>query len=477
MSTHSTSPARLDTQDRVVLSAIGLTFLGACVYAALYGGMGLTLGMGALILGLSFGLAAQSRSGLGSQVGLPALGMAMVALLIHTARGHNEAHFAVFAFMAVLVVYRRLLPVVVGAAAIAVHHLSFNYMQAWGWGPVCFTEPSLLKVVEHAVYVIAEAGVLMFLAQRAQHDFVTAEQLTRLAENILSPDGRVDLSVSQVTSKDPATRTLCEALTRVADAVAQVRVAAESIRAATTEISNGNQDLQDRTEQAASQLQQTAAAVEEIAGTIRSSTDSARQANDLALKASGVATEGGDAVNRVVDTMTGIQHSSRKITDIIGVIDGIAFQTNILALNAAVEAARAGEQGRGFAVVASEVRSLAQRSAEAAKEIKQLITASVEQVDSGSSLVGTTGETIGQVVIQVRQVTELISHISNSSNEQHDGISQINQAIVQLDQATQKNSALVQATASTANSLQSLADGLSAAVGQIQCDRNRAQSV
>jgi methyl-accepting chemotaxis protein len=465
---HAPSPAALASNDRVVLSGIGLVLLGALAYAVQYGSLGLTMGVGLLLGITAVGVALSSKGRLLSRIALPVLGMGMVALLIHSARGHNEAHFAVFAFLAVLVVYRRALPILAGATAIAVHHLSFNYMQAWGWGPVCFTEPGFLKVVEHALYVVAESGVLLYLASRAHAEFRTAEQLTALAENILSADGTVNLSVAHVTTSDPATRKLIEALTHIAAAMDQVRQASDTIRAASADISQGNMALQARTEQNASHLQETAAAVEQIAGTIRSSTDNARQANTLALKASGVAADGGTAVSRVVDTMTGIQNSSRKITDIIGVIDGIAFQTNILALNAAVEAARAGEQGRGFAVVAGEVRTLAQRSAEAAKEIKQLITASVEQVESGSQLVGATGVTIGDVVVQVKHVTDLVSLISISSSEQNDGIGQINTAINQLDQNTQQNAALVETTASSALSLQHMADELQRAVGVFQ---------
>jgi methyl-accepting chemotaxis protein len=471
---YAPTPAALVSNDRVVLSGIGMLLLGALAYAVQYGSLGLTLGLG-LVLGMaSVGVALASKGRLLSQIALPVLGMGMVALLIHSARGHNEAHFAVFAFLAVLVVYRRALPILAGATAIAVHHLSFNYMQAWGWGPICFIEPGFLKVVEHALYVIAESGVLLYLANRAQAESRVTEQLALLAEDIMGADGKINLNVAHVSTADPSTRKMCEALTRIASAMEQVRHASDTIRAASADISQGNSALQSRTEQTASHLQETAAAVEQIAGTIRSSSENARQANTLALKASDVAADGGVAVSRVVETMTGIQNSSRKITDIIGVIDGIAFQTNILALNAAVEAARAGEQGRGFAVVAGEVRTLAQRSAEAAKEIKQLITASVEQVESGSQLVGATGATIGDVVVQVKHVTDLVSLISIASTEQNDGIGQINTAISRLDQNTQQNAALVETTASSALSLQHMADDLQRAVSVFERGTHRA---
>jgi methyl-accepting chemotaxis protein len=450
--------------DSVILAAIVAVFVGALAYGAIYDAFGLALSIGLVLMGASVAVAYASHGGAASRNLLPVIGMAMVGLLIHVAHGHSEAHFAVFAFMACLVVYRRALPILVGAAAIAVHHLTFNQFQTWGWGPICFGEPSFMRVIEHALFVIAEAAVLIFLAARASADFRTAENLMDIAERLVAEDGTIDLTIAQTQSDDRATRKLLNALVHISASIDQVRDASQSIRQASAELAGGNNALSGRTEQAAASLEETAASVEQIAATIKASSDHARQASQLAGEASGVAVEGGEAVSRVVATMSGIQQSSRKITDIIGVIDGIAFQTNILALNAAVEAARAGEQGRGFAVVASEVRSLAQRSAEAAKEIKQLITSSVEQVESGSTLVGNAGDTIGEVVAQVRRVTDLVAQISISSSEQHNGIGQINVAIGMLDQATQQNAAMVQETGSVAANLMHQADQLSRAV-------------
>ncbi|QTN22780.1 chemotaxis protein [Rhizobacter sp. AJA081-3] len=232
-----------------------------------------------------------------------------------------------------------------------------------------------------------------------------------------------------------------------------VRRSTDSITTASVEIATGNQDLSARTEQTASNLQQTASAMEELTATVRQSADSARQANQLAASAAEVAQRGGTVVSQVVFTMDEINTSSKKISDIIGVIDGIAFQTNILALNAAVEAARAGEQGRGFAVVASEVRSLAQRSAEAAKEIKGLIGASVERVEAGSRLVADAGQTMGEIVGSVQRVSDIIGEITAAAAEQSDGIGQVNTAVTQLDQMTQQNAALVEQSAAAAESL------------------------
>ena len=252
--------------------------------------------------------------------------------------------------------------------------------------------------------------------------------------------------------------------------VTEVRDTSQGIHTASSEIATGNQDLSARTEQTASNLQQTASAMEQLTGAVKQSADSARQANQLASSAAEVAARGGAVVAQVVSTMDEINTSSKKISDIIGVIDGIAFQTNILALNAAVEAARAGEQGRGFAVVAGEVRSLAGRSAEAAKEIKGLIGASVERVETGSRLVADAGQTMQEIVGSVQRVSDIISEITAATAEQSDGIGQVNGAVLQLDQMTQQNAALVEESAAAAESLKDQAGRLTAVVGTFRID-------
>ncbi len=243
-------------------------------------------------------------------------------------------------------------------------------------------------------------------------------------------------------------------------AVSGVRAGTETIATASSQIASGSIDLSTRTERQASALQQTAASMEELSATVRQNADNAQQANQLAQQASQVASSGGDVVRQVVETMRGIDASSRKISDIIAVIDGIAFQTNILALNAAVEAARAGEQGRGFAVVASEVRNLAKRSADAAKEIKSLITASVQRVAQGSSLADQAGTTMTEVVQAIERLTHIVAAISVASAEQSDGVGQVGEAISQMDQTTQQNAALVEQTSAAAESLRQQADQL-----------------
>ncbi|MBK1614044.1 methyl-accepting chemotaxis protein, partial [Rubrivivax gelatinosus] len=252
---------------------------------------------------------------------------------------------------------------------------------------------------------------------------------------------------------------------QLAGTVGTVRANAEGVATASAQIAQGNSDLSQRTEEQASALEQTAATMDELGGTVRSNAENARQASQLAEGASSVASRGGEVVHQVVGTMRGIEASSKKIADIIGVIDGIAFQTNILALNAAVEAARAGEQGRGFAVVAGEVRSLAQRSAQAAREIKSLITSSVEQVESGTTLADRAGQTMEEIVVAIRRVNDIVAEISSASSEQSSGITQVAQAVSEMDRATQQNAALVEQSAAAAESLRQQADELVHTVG------------
>ncbi|RZL34988.1 MAG: HAMP domain-containing protein [Rubrivivax sp.] len=324
-----------------------------------------------------------------------------------------------------------------------------------------------------AVLVMAAAAVALgaLLAVLITRSVVTPiRQALAAAETVAAGDLRLQLDTDR---RDEAGQLLA-ALQRMNDSlvgiVGAVRGNADSVATASGQIAQGNADLSQRTEQQASNLQQTAASMEQLSATVKHNTDTARQAAQLADSAARVAQGGGQVMEQVVNTMGDITTSSKKISDIIGTIDGIAFQTNILALNAAVEAARAGEQGRGFAVVAGEVRQLAQRSAEAAREIKTLIGASVERVEAGNELVGAAGRTMGEVVGQVRRMADMINEISAASGEQSKGISQIGDAVNQLDQVTQQNAALVEESAAAAESLRAQAAQLAETVSAFKLD-------
>ena len=330
---------------------------------------------------------------------------------------------------------------------------------------------TLLKVSAVTVVISLTLAILVL-------GVVIARALRRLSvvrdalQDIASGDGDLTRRLS-THGNDELThiaRAFNDFVDKIAAVLIRIRESSESVRVATTEIASGNQDLSSRTEQQASSLEETAAAMEQITATVQQNAENARQANLLATGASDIASHGGTVVRQVVQTMGGIEASSRKIADILGVIDGIAFQTNILALNAAVEAARAGEQGRGFAVVASEVRTLAQRSATAAKEIKGLIDDSVQQVEAGSRLVQDAGVTMDKVVDSVRRVTAIVAEISNASQEQSTGITEIGSAVSQMDQSTQQNAALVEEATAAAQSLQQQASQLADAVAEFKLD-------
>jgi methyl-accepting chemotaxis protein len=287
----------------------------------------------------------------------------------------------------------------------------------------------------------------------------------RVAERIAAGDLSVEVRASRADELGRLLHAMAAMQERLRELVGEIRHSSESIQLASREVASGNADLSQRTELAAGNLQQTASSMEQLTGTVQASAASAHQANQLAAAASSAASQGGEVVSQVVSTMDEIHGASRKIADIIGVIDGIAFQTNILALNAAVEAARAGEQGRGFAVVASEVRSLAQRSAEAAREIKALIGSSVERVEAGSRLVGEAGTQMTEIVASVQRVSAIIGEITHATQEQSAGIGQVNTAVTQLDQMTQQNAALVEQSAAAAESLREQAQRLAQVVG------------
>ena len=312
---------------------------------------------------------------------------------------------------------------------------------------------------------VASLGSGVFIAWWLTHSITRPiGEAVDVAQRVAAGDLTTRITVTHTDEAGQLLSALKQMNDSLVKVVGNVRQASDSIATGSSQIASGNQDLSQRTEQQASALEETAASMEELGSTVRQNADNAKQANQLALGASTVAVKGGEVVSQVVDTMKGINDSSKKIADIISVIDGIAFQTNILALNAAVEAARAGEQGRGFAVVASEVRSLAARSAEAAKEIKSLISASVERVEQGTTLVDQAGVTMTEIVTAIKRVTDIMGEISSASVEQSAGVAQVGEAVTQMDQATQQNAALVEESAAAAESLKQQAQQMVQAV-------------
>jgi methyl-accepting chemotaxis protein len=457
---------QIHSDDAPLLAAIALVYAGALAYGALNSTLLWVALPGAAILVAAFAVAAITKDGMGSRTLLPLAGAAMAAVLIHGAKGTAEAHFASLAFLAVTAAYRHWLPIALAAAAMAAHNLGFGLLQQAGVGVVVFADPSLGKILEHMIFIAAEAGLLAWLSMRSRSDWSALAELSAVTESLSKGGDGIHLESlpSGAGTISPTAKKLLLALQTMKSSIGSVRSTTGAISHASKEIASGNHDLSSRTEQTAANLQQTAASIAQLTGTVKQTADSARTANQLAASASEVAQRGGSVVSQVVSTMDDISAASRKIADIIGVIDGIAFQTNILALNAAVEAARAGEQGRGFAVVASEVRSLAQRSAEAAREIKSLIGASVEKVEYGSHLVQDAGSTMAEIVASVQRVTDIIGEISAAAAEQSQGIGQVNSAVSQLDQMTQQNAALVEESSAAAESLREQARQLTDAI-------------
>ena len=473
----SNSPRQNDSAllgDKVMLAAVALSALAAVLIGHFYYSLTLAI-IGALVFS-SVAVAAYllARGSLTSRLVLAFCQVALVALHIQLAHGELDYHFGVFVTLALLLVYLDWRPIVFAAGLFAVHHVMFDRLQAAGFDFYCLSEPNFWRVMLHAAYVTIQTGLEVVLAVFMARTAREGVELANIVATVDQADGIVlDLQGAQATT--PGAVALRATFQRMHGVVTSVQSSAASIETASAEIASGNQDLSTRTEQAASSLQQTAASMEQLNSTVRQSADAARQASQIAVANAEVAARGGAVVGQVVTTMDEINASSKKIGDIIGVIDGIAFQTNILALNAAVEAARAGEQGRGFAVVAGEVRNLAQRSAEAAKEIKGLIGTSVGKVEAGSRLVAEAGSTIGEVVSNAQRIADIIGEITAASGEQSDGIGQVNVAVNQLDQMTQQNAALVEESSAAAQSLKDQALTLARAI-QVFSAGNRLRS-
>jgi methyl-accepting chemotaxis protein len=415
---------------------------------------------GSLIIGLLAVVVVLAAPGtLMSRLVLACMTMAMVALHIQLSHGMIEFHFGVFVTLALLLVYRDWRPIVAAALTIAVHHVLFDRLQAAGFGLYCLTTPNFAVVMLHAGYVVAQTACEIIIAEHMHRDADSGDEVTRMVTH-LTRNGHIDLQLVQDQAHTELGRRLRGALKQVDDVVQAVRSASGGMAEAGAEISGGSRELSSRTEQAASALQQTASSMQQLTVTLDQTAGSAGAAKQLAGQAVDAAQRGGAVVAQVVSNMQEITASSRRIGEITGVIDSIAFQTNLLALNAAVEAARAGEQGRGFAVVAAEVRGLAQRAGTAAQEIRTLISASVEKIESGSRLVSTAGSTMTELVGSVQNVSDMIGRISAAAAAQSSGLQQIHQTVSHLDQMTQQNSALVEESSAAAESLHAQAERL-----------------
>ncbi|CAN7531072.1 methyl-accepting chemotaxis protein [Massilia sp. LjRoot122] len=367
--------------------------------------------------------------------------MLFCALHIHQMHGMTELHFGIFVLLAFLVCYQDWRVIIAAAATAAVHHLSFNYLQEWGYPAMCFTRPGIGMVLLHAVYVVIEAAVLGYVAVRLQRETTTVRHGADLLQETL--------------------RTMHESADKVAEGM-------HLIAQTSSAIACSSEDLSVKATTQAARLEQASNSIETLAITVKRNVEHTGQANELVSSASSMAIKGGEVVANVVQTMNSIQASSRKIEDIISVIDGIAFQTNILALNAAVEAARAGEQGRGFAVVASEVRNLAQRSSQAAKEVRQLINDSTSQVSAGGRLVDEAGHAMNDIVDSVGQVAQIMTAIAGASQEQRDGIEQMIETIQEIEQTTRQTVLLVEQSSVAVESMCEHASSAKRAVGALR---------
>jgi len=391
--------------------------------------------------------------------------MVFCALHIHQAAGRTELHFGIFVLLAFLLCYRDWSVIVAAAATAAVHHLSFNYLQELGFGVRCLSEAGLANVLVHAGYVVAETAVLCYLARMLCREALQSAELRVSVAALMHADGRIDLRADALPAATPSGQALRDVVRVLEGALASVQDSAHTTSAASSQIAAGNAELAQRTTAQAESIHATVSSMSALTGTVRQNAERASAASELAGSASAIASQGGEVVMQAVQKMASIDASSRKIADIITVIDGIAFQTNILALNAAVEAARAGEQGRGFAVVAGEVRNLAQRSATAAREIKALIGESVSEVEAGSALVRQAGATMEQVVDSVHQVSNLIADVKSASDQQAGGIAAIANVLQEMDAATRANAALVEGAAEAADALDGQARNLAEVVG------------
>ncbi|WP_343590549.1 methyl-accepting chemotaxis protein [Paracidovorax wautersii] len=483
----ATTPSRdLSPSARQALQAIGRRadglLLGVCALGTVvaiwigaeHGRTGTALLWSGALMALALAAYLLARGSLLSRLAMVTAGMGIVALHIQISLGMTEMHFGVFVFMAFLLAYRDWRPIAFFALLIALHHIAFDRLQLAGMPVYCLSEPDFGRILIHATFVVVQTAVEIGIALRTRADAVESAELQHLCR--LQPDGQLSLDVAGVAVNSAAAQALQMALLRLNGVVSDVHQAAAGLAEASGEIASGNSDLSQRTERTASHLQDAASSIGQLDGVMRSSVQEAVAARRLTQEATQLAEHCGGVVTEVVATVQGINASAGRIADIVGVIDGIAFQTNILALNAAVEAARAGEQGRGFAVVASEVRSLAGRSAEAAREVRTLIAESVAQAERGSKLATDAGEHMQNVVDCTRRASTVVERISTAVEGQSGDLGRVSESVAELDRMTQQNAALVEESSAAAASLLEQAGRLQSVVDGFRFQAARSRS-
>jgi methyl-accepting chemotaxis protein len=457
--------ARDTSGDTLLAIVMGVCLLWAIGIGYQFHRTATALWVGLPLCAIAWLLWAVARGTFFCRAGMAVLSMTMVALQIEVGMGQNLYHFGVFVVLAILLIYRDWRVPVIAAVLIALQHVAFNVMQEAGWSVICFAKPSWSEVVAHAAYVVAQTAIEVWIALRLAADERGALEISGL---VVARDGRINLDQRRATATSELAQPVAAALELMRDAVVQVKASTSQIRRASRDLSQGSEDLTERTAEQAAGLEQSSRAMEQFTVGLNQNSQDARHASELAANASEVATRGGAVVRDVVTTMNAISDDSRKISEIIGIIDGIAFQTNILALNAAVEAARAGEQGRGFAVVASEVRSLAQRSAAAARETKQLIESSSARVSAGTKLVDNAGRTMDEMVAAVQQVAAIIGNIAQVSAQQMSSVREVERSIDSIEETTRRNAERVRQSSEAARDVTAQAEALAAAVSRFR---------
>ncbi|OLL29057.1 chemotaxis protein [Burkholderia sp. SRS-W-2-2016] len=439
--------------DRLMIGVVWMLFGVSCALASRYYTWPAVRMIGLPVALIASVLVWRWSGALVTRLFLAASLMTFAALQIHQVHGVTELHFGVFVLMSFLLAYRDWRPIACAAVVIALHHLSFNYLQIAGLGVYCFTEPSLVTVLAHAIYVVVQAALLIYIALHMRADARTGGELTLLGEGLAREAGKFDLRHTQMPLQGASSRAFKGTLDAIHHALREITRTTAQMAASSEHIASGNQMLLEQISAQADELKATDAAMADIARNIRESAAQAASANALSRQTSVVVRESGAAVGELVGTMSEIDTAVQRMGDMIATIEGIAFQTNILALNAAVEAARAGNEGRGFAVVAGEVRTLAQRSANAAREIRQLIADSLQRVERGSVLATRAGDTMQRVVGHVEEVVGLIEQISAVSDAQSRDVDRFSEGVERIDAALAGNVGNVKGVASASGDL------------------------